>query len=112
MEAAQRQGRDLYAATQPDPGGIRRIERTGVIDDEMRTLAQAFVAGEKAVFVAVCEAPPSVLMAASKDAGLHAGNLVKAAVTAHGGRGGGSPILGQGSVPTREALPQVRAALG
>ena len=111
MESAERQGRDLYASTVPGPDGLRRVTRAGRIDDELRTLAQAFVAGSKAVLVAICEDPPSVLVAASKDAGLHAGNLVKSAVTAHGGRGGGSPVLGQGSVPGLEALQQVRTAL-
>ena len=66
------------------------------------------------------EAPPDavavigivpLLQKFQKDAGLHAGNLVKGAVTAQGGRGGGSPVLGQGSVPGREALEQIRAAL-
>lgn len=111
LEAAERSGRDLYAATAPGEDGIRRVTRTGRIDDELRALAQAFVAGSKAVLLAICEDPPSVLLAASKDAGMHAGNLVKSAVTARGGRGGGSPVLGQGSVPNRAALDEVRAVL-
>ncbi|MBS1871902.1 MAG: hypothetical protein JSU00_01720 [Acidobacteria bacterium] len=112
LETAERQGRDLYASTAPGEDGVRRITRNGKIDDELRALAQAFSAGSKAVLLAICEDPPSLLMAASKDAGVHAGNVVKAAVTAQGGRGGGSPVMGQGSVPSKEALQAAVSAIG
>jgi alanyl-tRNA synthetase len=110
-EAAQRQGKDLYDATEPGPDGVRKVVRNARIDDDLRASAQGFVAGSKAVFVALSTDPPSILVAASKDSGVHAGDLVKGAVTAHGGRGGGSPVLGQGSVPTLEALEKIRAGL-
>jgi alanyl-tRNA synthetase len=77
----------------------------------MRARAQAFVAGPKAAFLAVCEDPPSVLLAASADSGLDAGKLVKAAVTSVGGRGGGNAALAQGSVPSVAALERVVAVL-
>ena len=73
-------------------------------------MTQAFIAGGKAVFLAVSEDPAAVLLAASADAGVHAGNRVKEAVSAVGGRGGGNPAVGQGSVP-REALKGVVEAL-
>lgn len=111
IEAAAREGRDLYASCAPGADGIRRLIRSARIDDELRTIAQAFTTGEKAVFIAVSTDPPSILVAASKDAGVHAGNLVKAAVTANGGRGGGSPTLAQGSVPAADALERVKAAI-
>lgn len=110
-EAAAREGAELYRSTAPSADGIRRMVRNGPIDDAVRTLAQSFTAGPQSVFIAISNDPPSLLIAASKDSNTHAGNIVKAAVSAHGGRGGGSPTLGQGSVPTREALEQVRAAL-
>src|SRR5579883_3287374 len=47
-ELAQREGRELYAATAPDDAGVRRVTQTGAIDEAMRTRAQAFVAGSKA----------------------------------------------------------------
>jgi alanyl-tRNA synthetase len=75
------------------------VTQRGAIDDAMRARAQAFVAGSKAVFLAVCDNPASVLLAASVDSGVHAGDRVKAAVTAAGGRGGGNQALAQGSVP-------------
>jgi len=98
-ELAQREGRELYAATVPDADGVRRVTQGGAIDDAMRARAQAFVAGSRAVFLAVCDNPPSVLLAASADSGVHAGDRVKAAVTAAGGRGGGNQGLAQGTVP-------------
>jgi alanyl-tRNA synthetase len=110
-ELAQREGRELYAATAPDSEGIRRTTQRGPIDDAMRARAQAFVTGSKSVFLAVCENPPSVLLAASADSGVHAGERVKAAVTAAGGRGGGNQGLAQGSVPA-EALESVVRAVG
>jgi len=108
-ELAQREGRELYAATAPDADGVRRVTQRGAIDDAMRARAQAFVAGSRAVFLAVCENPPSVLLAASADSGVHAGDRVKAAVTAAGGRGGGNQGLAQGTVPAAALDDVVKA---
>jgi alanyl-tRNA synthetase len=103
-ELAQREGRELFQATAPDAQGIRRVTHNGPIDDATRARAQAFIAGGKAVFLAISQDPPSLLLAASPDAGIHAGDRVKAFVTAAGGRGGGNQSLAQGSVPAAEAL--------
>jgi alanyl-tRNA synthetase len=110
-ELAKREGAELYASTAPDPAGIRKVTQRGPIDDAMRARAQAFVAGSKAVFLAVSDNPPSLLLAASADSGIHAGDRVKAAVTSAGGRGGGNQALAQGSVPTPEALEKILAQL-
>jgi alanyl-tRNA synthetase len=110
-ELAKREGAELYAATLADANGVRKATQRGAIDDAMRARAQAFVAGPKAVFLAISENPPSVLMAASADSGVHAGDRVKAAVTAAGGRGGGNAGLAQGSVPDVKALEGVVAQL-
>ncbi len=110
-ELARREGKELFLAAEPGPDGIRRIVQRGPIDDAMRARAQAFVTGEKAVFLAVCDQPPSLLLAASADSGIHAGDRVKAAVTAAHGRGGGNQQLGQGSVPDAAALASAEALL-
>jgi len=110
-ELAQREGKELFLAAEPGPDGIRRIIQRGPIDDAMRVRAQAFIAGEKAVFLAVCDQPPSLLLAASADSGIHAGDRVKAAVAAAQGRGGGNAQLGQGSVPDAAALASAEALL-
>jgi alanyl-tRNA synthetase len=110
-ELARREGTEMFLATEPGPDGIRRMIQRGPIDDAMRARAQAFVAGVKAVFLAICDQPPSLLLAASADSGIHAGDRVKAAVTAANGRGGGNQQLGQGSVPDAAALASAEALL-
>ena len=110
-DIAQREGREQWAATAPGPDGIRRITENGAIDDAMRTRAQAFVAQGQAVFLAVSRNPPSILLAASADSRIHAGDRVKAAVTAAGGRGGGNQTLAQGSLPASTDLNAVTASL-
>lgn len=110
-ELAKREGRELYVATESDAAGLRRALQRGAIDDAMRARAQAFVQGERALFVAISENPPSVLFAASADAGVNAGERMKAALAVGGGRGGGNPALAQGSVPDAAALEKVVALL-
>jgi alanyl-tRNA synthetase len=109
-DLAKREGGELHVATAPGEDGIRRVMERGAIDDATRVRAQAFVAGGKAVFLAASEDPPAILLAASADSGVHAGNRVKEAVTAAGGRGGGNQSLAQGSVPAA-ALNAVIEAL-
>ena len=75
----------------------------------MRTRAQAFAAEGKAAFLAVSKNPPAILLAASADSGIHAGDRVKAAVTAAGGRGGGNQGLAQGSLPATADLDAIAA---
>jgi alanyl-tRNA synthetase len=114
LEIAGYQGRELYGATAPDSDGVRRIVRrqaSGSLED-LRAVAQSFTAQPGAVFLAVLENPPSVLLAASADSGVDAGKLVKAAVTEAGGRGGGNPRLAQGSVPRAQLLDAVVRQLG
>jgi alanyl-tRNA synthetase len=110
-ELARREGKELFLAADPGPDGIRRVVQRGPIDDAMRARAQAFVAGDKALFLAVCDQPPSLLLAASADSGIHAGERVKAAVAAAHGRGGGNAQLAQGSVPDAAALAAAEALL-
>jgi alanyl-tRNA synthetase len=110
-EIAQREGRELWNTTAPGADGIRRVVQHAAIDDAMRTRAQAFVAGGKAAFLVVSLSPPAILLAASADSGIHAGDRVKVAVTAAGGRGGGNQGLAQGSLPAAENLDAITEAL-
>lgn len=110
-ELAASQGRELYTQTRPAEDGIRRVKVRAAIGDELRAKAQAYTAGEKALLLAVCDDPPSVLLACSKDSGVNAGERVKAALSAAGGRGGGSVTMGQGSVPSKEALDRAAEEL-
>ena len=110
-ELAQREGRELWDATAPGADGIRRVTQQGPIDDATRTRAQAFVAQGRAVFLVVSPNPPSLLLAASADSGIHAGERVKAAVTSAGGRGGGNQALAQGSLPASADVAALATSL-
>jgi alanyl-tRNA synthetase len=111
LELAGYRGRELYQSCVPGAGGIRRhIERAarGNLED-LRAVAQSFTSQPAAVFLAVLEEPPALLLAASADSGVDAGALLKTALSAAGGRGGGTPRMAQGSVADRAGLEQVVA---
>jgi alanyl-tRNA synthetase len=114
LEAAGYRGRTLYEETAAGAGGRRtRLDRraAGALDEEVRAVAMGFCAQSNAVFIAASENPPSLLVTASSDAGLHAGNVLKELLAASGGRGGGSALTAQGSVPSVQALDAVLARL-
>jgi alanyl-tRNA synthetase len=102
-ELAQARGRELYGQTTPGADGIRKVkQRVDSLSDDVRAEAQSFTAGQKSVFLALAANPPSVLLAASKDSGINAGQVLKEALAKAGGRGGGSPAMAQGSLNTTE----------
>ncbi len=112
-ELARYQGLELYAATQPDSGGVRRAERRAASGslDAFRGVAQSFTAQPKSVYIAVVDDPPAVLLAVSEDSGIDAGKIIKTAVSSLGGRGGGNQRIAQGGVPTSEALESLLGQL-
>jgi alanyl-tRNA synthetase len=109
IELAAYEGRELYRDTAAGPDGMRRAVRRATSGslDELRALAQNFTAQSQAIFVATLTNPPSVLLAASADAGVDAGQKLKAALTEAGGRGGGTARMAQGSVPDGALLEKV-----
>jgi len=114
FELGTYQGRELYLATAPGADGIRRVVRRverGALD-ELRPVAQSFTAQARAVFLVALADPPSVLLAASADSGVDAGKALKIALAAAGGRGGGSAVMAQGSVPDRPSLDRILESLG
>ena len=107
-ELARIRGRERYLETVPDPVGLRRVVlRLPSLTDDLRAEAQSFTAGEKAMFLAVGENPPSILLATSKDSGIAAGDRLKILLAAAGGRGGGTPSLAQGSVQSGKELDNI-----
>ena len=113
-ELAAIRGKELHAATSPDARGMRVHRREiakGPMEDDLRAEAQAFAAGGRAIFAALCVEPPTILLCVSPDAPIKAGAALKPALEAAGGRGGGSPLMAQGSVPAAAALDQVWASL-
>jgi len=106
--------REVHASLVPDRGGIRRlVERrpSGKVD-AARAFALAFCALPGTVYLSVVAEPPAILVAASDDSGVDAGRVLKAALGAVGGRGGGSPRLAQGTVPDAAALDALVDAVG
>lgn len=110
-ELALREGRELHTSTAPSPDGLRRLTQRGAIDDAMRARAQAFTACGRAVFLAVSENPPALLLASSTDSAIHSGEILKPILASAGGRGGGNANLAQGSLPSPEALRHALDAL-
>lgn len=110
----QYRARELRDSTPADALGIRRaVQRceNGTSLEDVRGLALAFAMLPRAVFVAASETPPAILVAASDDSGVNAGELIRAAIIPLGGRGGGSARLAQGTVPSSEALGAALRAL-
>jgi alanyl-tRNA synthetase len=105
--------RELYAATAPDATGIRRVVMRDSTEplDALRGLGQAFVALPMAVFVGTVASPPGVVLAASPDAGINAGGVLKGLLATVGGRGGGSASVAQGIAPGRAQLETVLASI-
>ena len=100
---------ELYAATAPDETGVRRVGAaagTRQPGGVARAGPEFHRAIEGDVYRGARASRPALLLAVSADAGVDAGKLLKAALAAVGGRGGGNPRMAQGSVPTREALEQ------
>ena len=111
-ELAQLRGRQLHAETPPGAGALRRVvRRVPSIADEVRVEAQSYTAGGKAIYISAAGQPPSILLAASPDSGVNAGELLKSVLAKVGGRGGGNAALAQGSLPSAEALESVLAQL-
>ena len=110
-ELATYQARERYDAVSPNAAGVRRIAETAASMDQLRAMAQAISALPKVIYVGSVASPPGIVFAASADSGVNAGELLKAALAANGGRGGGSPRVAQGTVPDGAALQRLLEAL-
>ncbi|HEX6809348.1 MAG TPA: DHHA1 domain-containing protein [Gemmatimonadaceae bacterium] len=113
-ELAARIARERYDTVQADDAGVRRVveRRAAGSLDALRPLALATASLPRAVFVGAVDSPAALLVAASDDSGFDAGRAIKAALADAGGRGGGSPRLAQGTLPSREALDRALASIG
>ncbi len=101
---------DLPGSTE----GIRRLTLDAGFGplDMLRQAASLAVKQPKTVCIAADADTRTVIFATSHDSGIDAGAELKRALADVGGRGGGSATMAQGSVPDREALDRVAAALG
>ena len=112
-ELAVHEARALYESTTPTSGGVRVAiigREAGTLED-VRALAQAFASLPRAVFIATVASPATVLAAASDDAGIDVGAVLKPQLQAAGGRGGGSARIAQGTVPQASALGSIVEAV-
>lgn len=113
-EVAATRARAAWEATAPGADGVRRMREVRATGraDEVRAFAIAFAAQPRAVYAARFDEPRAVLLASSADSGVDAGQVLKALLPSHGGKGGGSPRLAQGSLPDAAALAATWDALG
>jgi alanyl-tRNA synthetase len=110
---AAARARELHGGSTPDARGRRLAlirEPHGPIE-RLRALAQAYSALPAGLFIGVVEAPPAILVAAAPDLGMDAGKVLKAALEAQGGRGGGTGRSAQGTVNDLAALDAVVASV-
>ena len=111
LDLAAARGRELYASTPAGEGGRRiHIERCRSLGEEERAAAQSFTSKPGARFIAVCADPPSLLYAVSEGESA-AGAVLREALAASGGRGGGNARMAQGSLPDAAALEAAAAWL-
>ncbi|MFN9264576.1 MAG: alanyl-tRNA editing protein [Acidobacteriota bacterium] len=100
LDLAADRGRELYAQSPA-------LRLAAPVDDHARALANAFLAAGPGTILFT--SPQAVLFASNQR---HCGNELKALLSAHGGRGGGSANLAQGSLPDAAAVEAVAVALG
>jgi alanyl-tRNA synthetase len=112
-ELARYQAAALWTARIPDSDGVRRVvvSTTGAVK-ESEPLAQQLAALGFCAVVVTNESAGGVLMATAADTGIDAGQKLRTALQAVGGRGGGSPRLAQGAVSDPSQLPVVLESLG
>lgn len=92
---------------------VRRIrhDTTGAVKDADPLVQQLLARGACVVLVTNMQSG-GVLLAASPESGLDAGQTLRSALQSAGGRGGGSPRVAQGAVASPSALPALIATLG
>lgn len=100
-ELGEREGADAWERAEPTASGRRLlvVERDAAVDDRLRAMVQAFVRRPGGVALVAAREPRVVLLAAAPDAGVDANALLGPLLRAAGGKGGGSPVQAQGSVP-------------
>lgn len=112
-ELARYQAAALWSSCVPDSTGMRLIAiSTADAIKDAEPLAQQLTALGRCAVLVTNAASGGILVAAAVDADFDAGQRLRAALNAAGGRGGGSPRLAQGTVPDPSQLSTVRDLLG
>ncbi len=100
--------RERYDAAVPEADGRRRIvvrRETGTVE-ELRGLAQAVIALGNVLFIGALATPPT-LVVASTEGGIDAGSVLRRALVAAGGKGGGNARIAQGTAPSASAVDSI-----
>lgn len=105
-ELARHDAQERWNAAPVDASGNRIVQVTleGRPVRDAEPLAQALSALGRCVVLVRSDTPHGVMLASAADSGVDAGALLKPALVAFGGRGGGSPRLAQGSIPDADAV--------
>lgn len=113
QQLAGYEAESLWCGTNPDADGIRRVSMasSGPVK-EMEPLVQQLVARGACAVLVTQPGSFALLFGTAADTNIDAGQTLRAALQAHGGRGGGSPRIAQGSATDADALRAVRTALG
>jgi alanyl-tRNA synthetase len=110
-ELARYRAAEIHATTAANDTGVRVVvSKEPDSMDNLRALAQALLDHSKVVFIGTTS-EKAMIVAASEDSGFDAGKLLKTALVAAGGKGGGSPRLAQGSPASPEVVSAILAEL-
>jgi alanyl-tRNA synthetase len=111
---AEHDARTLWSSTAADANGLRWISLDAVEGSvqESEPMVRALLALGPCVVLANSPSTKGLLLGASESSGLDAGQTLRAALQAVGGRGGGSPRLAQGAIADMLMLADVRRACG
>lgn len=106
--------RARWSTAPVDAAGLRRIavEARATPLRETEPLVQALIGMGACVVVATSAEHAGIMLGASPESGVDAGQTLRTALQSVGGRGGGSPRLAQGSAPDSAALDAVVKILG
>jgi alanyl-tRNA synthetase len=111
-EVAGFRARAQWEAVAPGADGVRRLRAAdGMSADELRAWAAACAALPATVAAGAVRATRTLAVAVSADIEANAGAILKDALQAVGGRGGGSPRTAQGTVPEDAHVDAVLTAV-
>ncbi len=113
QELARYEAQALWQGAVIDGAGIRRVRVTAAGPvKESEPLAQQLIALGPCAVLVTHVGSGGALLATSADSGLDAGPLLRTALQAVGGRGGGSARVAQGAVGDPASLERLAHALG